>query len=200
MVFPGSEKRAAAKELCLHQLMKRKPAISLWHSPISAGSRATWTHSTGAWKQQLDTTRDQGWGAHGDSGLARGGTCVRSRGLKGPCRQPAEMAAATSHAAWRLLAAAGGEADVLQLCLIKWQKNPLKSRRQTASSGELPRTRLLRPSMGPWGWGTGRQQMPGAHLNMGKAFWAEMLLFAAAEHTGRSNAPSRDLPAATPEL
>lgn len=40
--------------------------------------------------------------------------------------------------------------------------------------------------------------MPGAHLSMGIDFGAEMLLFPAAEHTGRSNALSRDLPAATP--
>lgn len=33
MVFLGAEKQAAAKELCLHQLMKRKPAMSLQHSP-----------------------------------------------------------------------------------------------------------------------------------------------------------------------
>lgn len=66
-------------------------------------------------------------------------------GPKGPCRQPVEMAAATSHAAWRLLAAAGGEADVLRLRFIKRQEKHQPGR-QTASSRGLPHTRLLLPS------------------------------------------------------
>lgn len=40
---------------------------------------------------------------------------------KGARCQPVELAAATSCASQRLLASAGGDADMLQLCLLKWQ-------------------------------------------------------------------------------
>lgn len=200
MVFLGSEKQAAAKELCLHQLMKRKPAISLQHSPHLGGEQS-YLHpqhrgpGSGSWTPQGTRAGEHA----GQAGWLGAGTRMGNRGPKGPRHQPAEMAAATSHAAWRLLPAAGGKADVLQLCLIKRQEK--HSAQETDSIKEGAASHQAAASLqGPMGWGAGRQQMPGAHLSMGKAFWAEMLLFAAAEHAGRSNTPSRDLPTATPEL
>lgn len=70
-------------------------------------------------------------------------------------------------------------------------KRNTQPRRQTASSRDLPYTRLLLSSRGWWGCRAGRQQAPGAHLSMGMAFGAEMLLVST-EHT--CNALNRDLP------
>lgn len=102
MVFLGSEKQTAARALCLQQLMKRKPAISLQQSQ-HLGREQSYLHPQHG-EQQLGTGRG--------SGAARGEQ-------KGPGHQPAEMAAATSPAVRSLLAAAGGEGDMLQLRLIK---------------------------------------------------------------------------------
>lgn len=67
MLFLGSEKQAVAKELCLHQLMKRKPAISPQHfAPPQQGAELP---VSTAWEKQTDTTRDQSWGAHRGSVL-----------------------------------------------------------------------------------------------------------------------------------
>lgn len=80
-------------------------------------------------------------------------------------------------------------------------KKNTQLRRQTASSRKLPHSRLLLPSRGPWGGDEDQRGSGclGAHLNMGIAFWADMLLFATAEHMERSNALHGDLPAARPE-
>lgn len=117
MVFLGSEKQAAARTLCLQQLMKRKPAISLQHSP-HLGREQSYLHpqhrepGSSSWAPRGSRAGDrQGqWASTGRC------TCGEP---KGPRHQPVEMAAATSHAARSLLAAAGGEADMLQLRLIK---------------------------------------------------------------------------------
>lgn len=73
MVFLGSEKQAAARALCLQQLMKRKPAISLQHPP-HLGREQSYLHPQ-HWEQQLGTTRELSWGQ------ARGG---EHGGTEGP--------------------------------------------------------------------------------------------------------------------
>lgn len=124
MVFLGSEKKAAARAPCLQQLMNRKPAIRLQHSPHLSREQH--------WEQQLGTTRDQSWGQ-----AAHGGTegSMPSASRDGSCHLPccAEPPGP-----------AGGEADMLQLRLIRGQEK--HSAWETDSTEQdLSHTRLLPP-------------------------------------------------------
>lgn len=112
MVFLGSEKQAAARALCLQQLMKRKPAISLQHSQ-HLGREQSYLHPQ-HWEQQLGTTRDQSRG----SGPAQYGE-VHTGGTEGPRPSASRDGSCHLPAVQSLLAPAGGEADMLQLRLIK---------------------------------------------------------------------------------
>lgn len=75
MVFLGSEKQAAARTLCLQQLMKRKPAISLqhWHH---LGREESYLHpSTGSSSWAPRGTRAGAVGQHSE---------VHTWGTEGP--------------------------------------------------------------------------------------------------------------------